>query len=129
LASWLPTVAQILDFIHGQNFVHRDVKPHNILFDSAGKAFLGDLGITRALSSRPGESSLTPEREQPPGTRQYMAPEQIHRQKVGPYTDQFALAVVVYEWLAGRRPFGRPSPCSPSGPACRRTFPGPSPRR
>jgi serine/threonine-protein kinase len=105
LANWLPTVAQILDFIHAQNFVHRDVKPHNILFDSAGKAFLGDLGITRALSNRTGEASLTPEREQPPGTRPYMAPEQIHRQKVGPSTDQFALAVVVYEWLAGRRPF------------------------
>jgi serine/threonine protein kinase len=104
LADWLPTIAAVLDHIHGQNYVHRDVKPYNILFDGAGKPFLADLGIARALSPT-GEGSLTPDREQPPGTRPYMAPEQIHRQKIGPYTDQFALAVVVYEWLAGRRPF------------------------
>jgi serine/threonine protein kinase len=105
LATWLPTIAQILDYIHEHNYVHRDVKPFNILFDGAGKPFLGDLGIARALATQPDLGSLTPEREQPPGTRPYMAPEQINRQKIGPYTDQFALAVVVYEWLAGRRPF------------------------
>ncbi len=105
LADWLPTIAQVLDHVHGQNYVHRDVKPYNILFDAAGKAFLGDLGIARALTTQPDMGSLTPEREQPPGTRPYMAPEQITRQKVGPYTDQFALAVMVYEWLSGRRPF------------------------
>jgi serine/threonine protein kinase len=105
LGTWLPTIAQVLDYVHGQNYVHRDVKPYNILFDTAGKAFLGDLGIARALATQPDLGSITPEREQPPGTRPYMAPEQITRQKVGPYTDQFALAVVAYEWLTGRRPF------------------------
>ncbi len=105
LKTWLPQVAQALDFIHGQSYVHRDVKPENILFDRAGAAYLGDFGILRGLSADAGAASLTRLGDRPLGTPPYMAPEQIKQLPLGPTTDQFALAVVVYEWLAGRRPF------------------------
>ncbi len=50
LASWLPAMAQALDFVHKHKYIHRDVKPENILFDEHGEAFLADLGIIKALA-------------------------------------------------------------------------------
>jgi hypothetical protein len=106
LLSWLPTVAETLDYIHGKGYVHRDIKPHNILFDGDDKPFLGDLGIARILAATPGDGgALTRLGERPPGTPPYMSPEQICGQTGGAWSDQFALAVIVYEWLTGRRPF------------------------
>ncbi len=87
MLSWLPMVAQALDFIHGQNYVHRDIKPDNILFDGAGKPAIGDLGIARLFSTHDAGSSLSPSGARP-GTPPYMAPEQIVRQPFGPWTDQ-----------------------------------------
>src|SRR5262249_11774024 len=52
LATWLAPVAQALDFIHGQGYVHRDVKPDNVLFDALGHPFLSDFGIVKALDVR-----------------------------------------------------------------------------
>jgi serine/threonine-protein kinase len=106
LLSWLPTVAETLDYIHAKGYVHRDIKPHNILFDGEGKPFLGDLGIARILAATPDDGgALTRLGERPPGTPPYMSPEQICGQTGGAWSDQFALAVIVYEWLTGRRPF------------------------
>jgi serine/threonine-protein kinase len=106
LLDWLPTVAQTLDYIHGKGYVHRDIKPHNILFDGNNKPFLGDLGITRVLAATTGEGgALTRLGERPPGTPPYMAPEQICGETGGAWSDQFALGVIVFEWLTGRRPF------------------------
>ena len=50
LWDWLMDVAQALDFIHSQNYLHRDVKPENILFDRFGNAFLADFGIIKMLA-------------------------------------------------------------------------------
>ncbi len=50
LWDWLMDVARALDFIHSQNYLHRDVKPENILFDKFGNAFLADFGIIKALT-------------------------------------------------------------------------------
>jgi serine/threonine protein kinase len=106
LVTWLPRVAHALDFLHTQGAVHRDVKPQNILFDGAGNPYLSDFGLLRDLSVTTGSSSLTRLGDRPPGTPPYMAPEQITQpQLVGPATDQFALGVVVYEWLSGGRPY------------------------
>jgi serine/threonine protein kinase len=111
LLSWLPTIAEALDFIHNRGYVHRDIKPHNILFDGEGKPFLGDLGIARVLAATPGTGgALTRLGERPPGTPPYMAPEQICGQTGSPLSDQFALAVIVFEWLTGRRPFAGLTP-------------------
>jgi serine/threonine protein kinase len=54
LASWLPDVANALDYIHSQGYVHRDVKPDNILFDGIGHVCLGDFGIAKALAGAEG---------------------------------------------------------------------------
>ena len=49
LRGWLPEVAAALDFMHVQGYVHRDVKPANIMFDQHGHVFLVDFGLIKAL--------------------------------------------------------------------------------
>lgn len=105
LRGWLPSVASALDAIHGVGVVHRDVKPSNVLFDDAGRAHLADFGLSKALH---GESSLTP-RGFAVGTPEYLAPEQVRDDPVGPAADQYALATLVFEAVAGRPPFPRAS--------------------
>src|SRR5262245_15650377 len=50
LRKWLPQIADALDFVHTKHYLHRDVKPANILFDDHGNAFLSDFGLTRVLT-------------------------------------------------------------------------------
>jgi formylglycine-generating enzyme required for sulfatase activity/serine/threonine protein kinase len=105
---WLPAVAEALDFVHSQGVVHRDVKPANIFFDAFWGAFLGDFGIAKIV-----EESETFDREHTLtathmgiGTPEYMAPEQFAPKAViQGRADQYALAVIAYEMLAGSRPF------------------------
>ena len=103
-----PGVATRLDFVHKQGYVHRDVKPGNILFDAHGHVFLSDFGVAKALASE-----AAPKRAQTAmtgagmvlGTPEYMAPELIMGETFDGRIDQYALAVTVYEMVAGRRPF------------------------
>jgi hypothetical protein len=100
---------QILDAlsaVHANGIVHRDVKPGNILLDSAGRAILTDFGLARPEES--GER-LTSEGAVV-GTPAYMAPEQAAGQseQVGPWTDLYAVGVVLYQMLTGRLPFEGP---------------------
>ena len=110
LHLWLPGVAAALDAIHAlpKPVVHRDVKPSNIFFDAFWHAYLGDFGIAKVLAdsgSDEGELTLT-EANMGVGTPEYMAPEQFDPDaKIDGRADQYALAVVVYEMLAGSRPF------------------------
>ncbi len=107
LKDWLPSVAKALDFVHAQGYLHRDVKPANILFDPYENAFLSDFGITKfaverqAGDSRKGRTGTGIVL----GTPEYMAPEVILGQPADGRLDQYGLAVTVYEVLAGRRPF------------------------
>jgi len=102
----LRRVATALDHAHGQGLVHRDVKPANVLLDAAGEAYLSDFGLARIVSdvARLTRTGMWV------GTLEYMAPEQIRAQGVGPESDQYALAAVAYETLAGRPPFVRRHP-------------------
>lgn len=112
LRGWLPQVAGALDFVHGKNYVHRDVKPANILFDASGNAYLSDFGVVKALAGHDGgdkEQSLTGT-GLVLGTPHYMAPELVLGQAFDGRIDQYALAVTIYEVLAGRRPIDAPSP-------------------
>jgi hypothetical protein len=99
-------VAAALDFIHRQGFVHRDVKPDNILFDAEGNAYVSDFGIAKVLAAGgPGSQSLLTGTGQILGTPQYMAPEQMLGQGYDGRVDQYALAASVYEVLSGQTPF------------------------
>jgi len=110
LTGWLMDVARALDFLHAQGFVHRDVKPANILFDAHGNAFLGDFGIVKALAGREQEQAgaLTA-----PGfllgTPNYVAPEVVMGLEADGRVDQYALAMTVHEVLAGTNVMAGPT--------------------
>ncbi len=92
---------EVLDHLHREGVVHRDVKPSNILFDGAGVPKLGDLGLAREVE---GEVTVTATRTAV-GTPAYMAPEQLRGGKPSPSWDLYALGVTLYEALTGRPPF------------------------
>ena len=96
-------LAAALDYAHAQGIVHRDLKPGNVLLDGHGNAYLSDFGIAR-LAEREGLEIGAPGGE-PPGTRPYMAPEVRAGADATPASDIFALGVMAFEMLAGRRPF------------------------
>jgi serine/threonine-protein kinase len=109
----LEQIAHALDFAHARGVLHRDLKPSNVmLVEWAGDpdhAKLIDFGILKHFDElRRIDDGLTTTLTEPRGvigTPEYMAPEQIRGQPLGPATDQYGLAVVAYELLAGRRPF------------------------
>ena len=85
-----------------QGIAHRDLKPENVLLTRRGNVKIADFGIARAYNA------LTQRLTAPGmaiGTPAYMAPEQATNDALGPYTDLYALGVIVYELLAGRTPF------------------------
>jgi serine/threonine protein kinase len=100
---FMPYVRQIasaLQYAHDQKLIHRDVKPENMLVGSSNQILLSDFGtalVSQSTFSQDTEAMVT-------GTLSYMAPEQIQG-KARPASDQYALAVVVYEWLSGTKPF------------------------
>jgi serine/threonine protein kinase/Tfp pilus assembly protein PilF len=92
-----------LDFAHRNGFVHRDVKPENILF-ADGHAVLGDFGVARACCG--DEGSTVTEVGIAVGTPEYMSPEQASGESaLGNPSDIYSLACVVYEMLTGAPPF------------------------
>src|SRR5207237_174767 len=103
-------VADALGYAHQGGVIHRDIKPENILFQ-AGHAVVADFGIARAITTAAGTrgAALT----QPGvtiGTPDYMSPEQAAGEgELDGRCDQYALACVLYEMLAGRPPFTGPS--------------------
>ncbi len=95
----LKPVAEALDFAHQNGIVHRDIKPANILIDKAGTPFLADFGVARMETSTVTGPGTTI------GTLSYMSPEQIMGKTADGRADFFALGVILYELLAGRKPF------------------------
>lgn len=100
LAPLLSPIAEALDYAHSQSVIHRDLKPANIRITPDGKPVLIDFGIAQAGGfsriTRPG-STL--------GSPHYMAPEQTSGRQASARSDQYTLALIVYELIAGRRPF------------------------
>ncbi len=94
-------VASALDAAHANGLVHRDVKPANILIGTGDHAYLTDFGLTKRLLAD-SEETVT---ENLLGTLDYVAPEQIRGQTVGPRTDIYALGCVLFHALTGRAPF------------------------
>src|SRR5438093_6198197 len=101
IISSVKQVADALQYAHEQKFIHRDVKPENMLVGRRQEILLSDFGIATIAHNT---SSLNVDVQGTSGTLAYMAPEQIEGHP-RPASDQYALSVVVYEWLCGERPF------------------------
>lgn len=109
-ASIAADVADALAAIHKAGLVHRDVKPGNILLGDDGRARLLDFGISRAVTDEIEVAGSMTGAGLAIGTLPYMAPEQLAAEPITGATDVFALGVVLYELLAGRRPFSAVTP-------------------
>ena len=118
LPEVIPIVEQAaaaLDCAHAQGIVHRDLKPANILFHADGRILLADFGLAKVVrgnedsSSSDSLSTLT-SAGTIIGTPEYLSPEQSTGQPIGPYTDIYALGIVVYQMLSGHVPFTGASP-------------------
>lgn len=96
-------VAAALDHAHQAGFVHRDVKPGNIMITPDGRVLLTDFGIAKGLHGDTGDD-LTSDNIMM-GTAKYLSPEQVRGKKLDGRADLYSLGLVLYECLAGRVPF------------------------
>ncbi|MGA2585402.1 MAG: serine/threonine-protein kinase [Candidatus Aminicenantales bacterium] len=99
IAELMGLIGDALDYAHQSGIIHRDIKPANILLDKSGKPFLADFGVARMDSSTMTQSGTTV------GTLSYMSPEQITGQSIDGRSDLFALGIILYELLSGKKPF------------------------
>jgi WD40 repeat protein len=95
IVPYIKQLADALDYIHQQQIVHCDVKPDNFLLAANNTVLLSDFGAA-IKTTRPVNSVY--------GTLEYAAPEQLRHQPC-PASDQYSLAITVYEWLTGEAPF------------------------
>uniref|UniRef100_UPI002ADD51CA serine/threonine-protein kinase n=1 Tax=Tepidiforma sp. TaxID=2682230 RepID=UPI002ADD51CA len=112
-------VAAALSYAHRQGIIHGDVKPENILVNETGVAKLTDFGVaetlTRTLAPAQAADLL--------GTIAYLAPEVIQGEPPSPATDQYALALTLFEAAAGRLPWTGVSPAAVAGQRLARPAP------
>jgi serine/threonine protein kinase len=107
-ARLLIPIARALDYAHKRNLIHRDVKPSNILITESGEPMLTDFGVAKIIDEEAtldltGTSAAV-------GTPEYMAPEQATSKNVDRRVDIYALGIVFYEMVTGRRPFQADTP-------------------
>lgn len=96
-------IASALDLALKHNFLHRDIKPGNILFDSDNEPKLVDFGLARSVEAEPESASVTE------GTPYYVAPEKIKREKETFLSDMYSLGCTLYHALTGHVPFDAPT--------------------
>jgi serine/threonine protein kinase len=100
ILSILRQTAAALDYAHRKGIVHRDIKPANLLISEDGVVKITDFGVAKISSSQQLTIAGTVL-----GTPNYMSPEQVQGKPVDGRADQFALAVIAYELLTGKKPF------------------------
>jgi len=105
--DWLEDAAGALDAAHAAGVVHRDVKPGNLLLDERGRVKVADFGVASAagLDSFTQTGTIL-------GTAGYLSPEQARGERASAASDRYALAVVAWELLTGRRPFAAETPAA-----------------
>src|SRR5437667_9503976 len=102
VVSYIKQVADTLQYIHTQKLIHRDVKPESMLLGHSNEVLLAEFGT--AIIAQSTRSAQARQPQEVVESVIYMAPEQLMG-KPRPASDQYALAVVVYEWLSGDPPF------------------------
>lgn len=100
VVHYVNQIVEGLQYAHDQKLIHRDLKPDNVLIGQRGNLLLSDFGVALIAQTT---NSHNPEADFA-GTAAYMAPEQL-RGMPQFASDQYALGIMVYEWLCGRRPF------------------------
>ncbi|MFN2638360.1 MAG: serine/threonine-protein kinase, partial [Gemmatimonadaceae bacterium] len=90
-----------LQAAHEQGIIHRDIKPQNVLIDAKGEVKLMDFGIARMTET----SEAMTQAGLIVGTPHYMSPEQVEGKQLDPRSDVYSIGVLMYEMLAGKRPF------------------------
>ena len=100
---WLREAAEAIEFAHQHGIIHCDLKPSNLLLDSAGRVYVTDFGLARGLNDRNDAGVLA-------GTPAFMAPEQVDGTwgEIGPRTDVYGLGAVLCTLLIGRPPYPGP---------------------
>ena len=98
-------LCEAVEYAHRNFIVHRDLKPANVLVDRDGRVKLLDFGLARILEAAGPQTDVT-QTAMPIMTPAYASPEQVRGEPIAATSDVFSLGVVLYELLAGRRPFG-----------------------
>ena len=102
ILTYVNQVTSALQYAHDQRLIHRDIKPENMLLDAHEQVLLADFGLAMLTPERSASTqAMDPAMA---GTAPYLAPEQLQGQPRAA-SDQYALGIVVYEWLSGQRPF------------------------
>jgi len=99
VSHYIDQVASALQYAHDRKLIHRDIKPENMLIGQNNTLLLSDFGLVLQVQSTNAQTL-----KEMAGTVPYMAPEQLQG-KPQPASDQYALGIVAYEWLSGKRPF------------------------
>lgn len=99
IVEYVRQIADALQYAHDQKLIHRDVKPENILLGRRNDLLLSDFGIVQVA-----QTATLASLHNIAGTTAYMAPEQFQG-RAGFASDQYAMAIMVYHWLSGKRPF------------------------
>jgi tetratricopeptide (TPR) repeat protein len=111
-AAMVQVLAKAVQAVHDAGFLHRDLKPGNILLSKDGTLKISDFGLTKRVSDLPPGAAALTQSGAIVGTPNYMAPEQAsgRNREVGPPADTYALGAILYEMLTGRPPFQGQSP-------------------
>jgi eukaryotic-like serine/threonine-protein kinase len=98
-----------LGYMHEKGYVHRDVKPDNILFSKSGELKIIDFSLTTKFKTGIA-ATIAGKMKNIQGTRTYIAPETIQKKQPSPQTDMYSLGITLYEVLTGKTPFAGASP-------------------
>lgn len=105
-AHIIDRIASALDEAHAKGFIHRDLKPGNILFDRAGEPYISDFGIAKFTSSQTNVTGSAIV-----GTPAYLSPEQAQGDaNIDGRSDIYAVGVILFEMLSGRQPYEADTP-------------------